>query len=121
MTEGAAKNDFRRQAIERISVVASLDDARAHITRVAGRAPHVVATAARPAPGTVAYHQLSHDGPLLLALGTGWGLTDEIMAGCDARLAPIQATSDYNHLSVRSACAIVLDRLYGDHPSYAAS
>jgi hypothetical protein len=119
--EGAEKNDFRRQAIERIAVVATLDDARRHIEQAAGRAPHVVATAARSAPGTVDYHQLQHDGPLLLVLGTGWGLADEILARCDARLAPIQASSDYNHLSVRSACAIILDRLYGDHPSYATS
>ena len=69
----------------------------------------------------VAYDKLQHEGPLLLILGTGWGLTGELMAGCDARLAPIQAASDYNHLSVRSACAIILDRLYGDHPNYAAS
>jgi hypothetical protein len=47
-------------------------------------------------------------------LGTGWGLTDELMAGCDRRLAPIRCGTDYNHLSVRSACAIMLDRLYGD-------
>jgi hypothetical protein len=83
--------------------------------------PLVVATAARKSPNTVDYHQLRHEGPLLLVLGTGWGLTDELMAGCDARLAPVQASSDYNHLSVRSACAIILDRLYGDHPNYASS
>ncbi len=121
LAEGAEKNDFRRQAIERIQVLASLDDARSYVERVAGRKPLVVATAARKAPGVVGYDELQHEGPLLLVLGTGWGLTDELMAGCDTRLAPIQATSDYNHLSVRSACAIILDRLYGDHPNYAAS
>jgi len=45
---------------------------------------------------------------------SGWGLTDELLAGCDLRLPPIRGGSDYNHLSVRSACAIMLDRLYGD-------
>jgi hypothetical protein len=128
LAEGAEKNDFRRQAIERIHVVASLDDARRLVESRSGRTaeqaagrPLVVATAARPAANTVGYHQLRHDGPLLLLLGTGWGMTDELMAGCDARLSPIQANSDYNHLSVRSACAIILDRLYGDHPNYASS
>ena len=119
--EGGQKNDFRRMALERIRVVSSLEEARAEVARAAGRAPLTVATAARPAPGVVGYHELSHEGPLLLVLGTGWGLTDELMAGCDARLAPLQAGSDYNHLSVRSACAIILDRLYGDHPNYATS
>jgi len=121
LAEGAEKNDFRRQAIERIAVVPDLETARVHVTAAAGRAPHVVATAARNAPGTLGYHRLQQDGPLLLVLGTGWGLTDELIASCDARLAPLQAASDYNHLSVRSACAIILDRLYGDHPNYATS
>jgi hypothetical protein len=31
----------------------------------------------------------------------------------DSTLAPIQGFSDYNHLSVRSAVAIILDRLMG--------
>jgi hypothetical protein len=121
LTEGADKNDFRRQAIERIQVVASLEEARHHVEKVAGRSPYLVATAARKAPETVGYEALAHSGPLLLVLGTGWGLSDELMAGCDARLQPVQASSDYNHLSVRSACAIMLDRLYGDHPNYATS
>jgi hypothetical protein len=120
LTEGGEKNDFRRQAIERIHVVPSLEDARQLVERTSGK-PLVVATAARKAPGTFGYDELRHEGPLLLVLGTGWGLTDELMAGCDARLAPIQSASDYNHLSVRSACAIILDRLYGDHPNYASS
>jgi hypothetical protein len=121
LTEGAEKNDFRRQAIERIQVVPTLADARAHLEQSAGRPPLVVATAARSAPSTVGYRELSHDGPLLLVLGTGWGLTDEVMTACDARLSPLQPASDYNHLSVRSACAIILDRLYGDRPNYRPS
>jgi hypothetical protein len=121
MGEGAEKNDFRRQAIERIQVVSSLEEARSHVQKVAGRPPYLVATAARDASGGVAYQALAHSGPLVLVLGTGWGLSDELMAGCDARLQPIQAASDYNHLSVRSACAIILDRLYGDHSNYATS
>jgi hypothetical protein len=124
-TEGAQQNDFRRQAIERLHVVASLDEARAHVTARAGRPPLVVATAAREAPNTVGYGQLRDgcDGPILLLFGTGWGLTDELLAGCDRRLAPIRGPGDdaYNHLSVRSACAIVLDRLYGDRENYPTS
>jgi hypothetical protein len=112
--EGAEKNDFRRMAIERIRVVPTLDDARAAVAAATGRAPLVVATAARPATDALGFGALAHDGPLLLVLGTGWGLTDELIAGCDRRLAPIQRRADYNHLSVRSACAIILDRLYGD-------
>jgi hypothetical protein len=50
-------------------------------------------------------------GPVLLVFGTGWGLAPEIVARADAVLAPIRGGSGYNHLSVRAACAIALDRL----------
>jgi hypothetical protein len=114
LAEGAQKNDFRRMAIERLRVVSSLEEARAYVTEVTGKAPLTVATAAREAETLVPFRGLAHDGPLILVLGTGWGLTDELMAGCDCRLEPIRTSTDYNHLSVRSACAIMLDRLYGD-------
>jgi hypothetical protein len=114
LAEGAEKNDFRRMAIERVQVVPGLDEARAAVAAAAGAPPLVVGTAARGAPGSVGYRALDHAGPLLIVLGTGWGLTDELLAACDRRLAPLQGASDYNHLSVRSACAIILDRLYGD-------
>jgi hypothetical protein len=114
LAEGAEKNDFRRMAIERVRVVPTLDDARRTVAEATGRPPLLVATAARSALGTVGYRALQHDGPHIIVLGTGWGLTEELLAACDRRLDPLQAASDYNHLSVRSACAIILDRLYGD-------
>jgi hypothetical protein len=118
--EGAEKNDFRRQAIDLLAVVPTLADAVAAITERHGRPPVVCATAARetaggpPGVGFRAFAAQSRAQPALLVLGTGWGLTDELLAGCDARLPPIRGVGDYNHLSVRSACAIILDRLYGD-------
>ena len=92
------------------------------------RAPQPSATASRPlrrarppraqtAGKAVGFTELAataSERPALLVLGTGWGLTDELLATCDLRLPPIRGAGDYNHLSVRSACAIILDRLYGD-------
>jgi hypothetical protein len=49
--------------------------------------------------------------------GTAWGLAPEAIAGADRVLAPIAGAADYNHLAVRSAAAIVLDRLLGDNDS----
>ncbi len=46
-------------------------------------------------------------------MGTGWGLSDEIFAASGMTLEPIKGCGDYNHLSVRSATAIMLDRLLG--------
>jgi hypothetical protein len=53
---------------------------------------------------------------LLLLFGTGWGLTNEMLAECDFVLEPIAGLgkNSYNHLSVRSAAAIILDRLLGN-------
>ena len=52
---------------------------------------------------------------MLLVFGTGWGLADSVIAEADALLEPVSAreATGYNHLSVRAACAIVLDRLLG--------
>jgi hypothetical protein len=52
---------------------------------------------------------------VLLLFGTGWGLAPEVVNGADAVVAPIRASeaTGYNHLSVRAACAILLDRLRG--------
>lgn len=49
--------------------------------------------------------------PLVLVLGTGWGLVEEILEKADVILEPIRGMGDYNHLSVRAAAAIMLDRL----------
>jgi hypothetical protein len=50
----------------------------------------------------------------LIVFGTGWGLAPEIIASSDGFLAPLEgAGTGYNHLSVRAACAIILDRLRG--------
>lgn len=53
--------------------------------------------------------------PVLLCFGTGWGLAPQALAKADLQLEPIVAKRDtgYNHLSVRAACAITLDRLLG--------
>lgn len=52
---------------------------------------------------------------VVLMFGTGWGLAPTVLDQADRLLEPIhaQAATGYNHLSVRAACAISLDRLRG--------
>jgi hypothetical protein len=108
----------RKTALERVRVVASLNDA---CEAMGGRSViEVWATAAR-AVGSIstadARARISEDGkPVLVLFGTAHGLADEVLNDANAILAPIRAARDtsYNHLSVRAACAIVLDRLLGD-------
>ena len=49
--------------------------------------------------------------PILLLFGTGWGLEKSILNEADYVLDPIGGIGEYNHLPVRAAIAIVLDRL----------
>ncbi len=51
--------------------------------------------------------------PHLLNLGTGWGIADEYFTRSAYRLEPIVGPTEYNHLSVRGAAAIMFDRLLG--------
>lgn len=53
------------------------------------------------------------DGAAILVLGTGWGLERSFLEALDYNLAPIPGRGEYNHLSVRSAAAILVDRLLG--------
>jgi hypothetical protein len=57
---------------------------------------------------------LKEGNPYLLLLGTAWGLSENLIAEADYVLEPIKGVSDYNHLSVRSAAAIIMDRLMGE-------
>ena len=52
-------------------------------------------------------------GGLALILGTGWGLEMSVISKSDQLLAPLRGPGDFNHLSVRSALAAILDRLFG--------
>jgi len=116
---GAIYNPKRKEALELIRVVADLDSAVAEIEQAFDKPAKVVATGAVGRPGSLGSEALAAlvadtAQPYLLLLGTGWGLTDEMFARADYVLAPIRGTGDYNHLPVRSAAAIILDRLLGN-------
>jgi len=105
----------RATALEIVRVVASLDDAYAAL---GGRSEvDVWTTAASARSGSVTSYAeargvLSRSvRPTCILFGTGWGLAAEVIAGADLRLEPIRGAGAYNHLSVRAACAITLDRL----------
>jgi hypothetical protein len=113
----------RRTALELLEIVPSLEDAYAAL---GGRAAiDVWTTAASARDGEVSTFAAARARlatalrPTLILFGTGWGLTTEVVTGADVRLEPIHAAAalgvdpSYNHLSVRAACAITLDRLRG--------
>lgn len=52
--------------------------------------------------------------PYLIVLGTGYGIENQCIRECaNVVLEPVRGVSGYNHLSVRSATSIMIDRLFG--------
>ena len=85
-----------------------------------GQPAKLVVTAARlpndrPAtpPAELRAEMEASEAPWLLICGTGHGLAEGLMRRADRALPPIRP-GVYNHLSVRAAAAILLDRLLGD-------
>jgi hypothetical protein len=115
---GAAYNPDRKEALEIVTVVDTLDSAVNDFqTGFAGPVTTVI-TGAGHRPGSItcqAFKQMlgNSERPFMLLLGTGWGLTEECFEAADFILEPIAGAGTYNHLSVRSAAAIMLDRLVG--------
>ena len=116
---GARANKPRRQALERIRIVATLQDLVAEVEAAHGVRPAVAVTTARPEGRAVVPTNELFDWPglvgrpLVLLFGTGWGLTPQVLDQADVCLEPIEGLDGYNHLSVRSAVSIYLDRLFG--------
>jgi hypothetical protein len=117
---GAGYNPKRKAALELVTIADSLLVAIESLEKHYGKKVKVVATGAKGHSQSISYAKMKtllqdSNQPYLLLFGTGWGLTDEILSGADHILTPILGAGDYNHLSVRSAVAIILDRLMGQH------
>jgi hypothetical protein len=119
--EGSGKRRIpdRAVAMALLRVVPSLEDVFAVL---GGRDAIEVWTTAAAArgPGVTTYAEARvrlerAERPVLVLFGTGWGLAGALVTSADLRLEPIRAQREtgYNHLSVRAACAITLDRLLG--------
>ena len=113
--EGGRLNPARREALQLIRIKDSLDDVVSEIQQRGNGAPKVVVTSAKSSDDGISFETLRRqmqDGiPYLLTFGTAWGLSDTVMKCADYTLDPICGGMDYNHLSVRSAVSIILDRL----------
>lgn len=115
---GAKYNSKRGDALALVKACRSLDELYGAVTDKWGERPTILSTCARPQEKTWSYSEVRKivhsGGSLLILFGTAWGLAPEALADADGALPPIRGGSDYNHLSVRSAVSIVLDRLLGE-------
>lgn len=113
---GSQYNVTRKEALALVRIKDTLDDVIIDVEQERGEKPLLVVTSARPTGERTSFADLrdmliKSSQPFLLILGTGWGLTEAIFSRSDYVLEAIEGPTDYNHLSVRSAAAIMFDRL----------
>ncbi len=120
---GAAYNRTRQESLAATHLVADLDEVRDRILAREGSPPAFVGTSARPSGNPIGFagmRRLLEEDPAgcyCLVFGTGWGLHPETLTEMDLMLEPVYGPGKWNHLSVRAAVAIILDRLCGrDRP-----
>lgn len=114
---GAGYNQDRAASLKLVSLAENIGQVEDRIRETSGSRPLTVATAAGDGPGRSSFSEIGSrlDGgrPILLMFGTAWGLASEVLAESDYILEPVKGSAKYNHLSVRSAAGIILDRLLG--------
>jgi hypothetical protein len=116
-TKRGKKVPTRAEAMKLVRVVGQLEDAIAAEIEALGEPPLVVVTSAQDEDGTLdpatLRARMDAAAGTLVVFGTGYGLAPAALALANARMKPVLGPGAYNHLSVRSAAAIVLDRLRG--------
>jgi tRNA (guanine37-N1)-methyltransferase len=117
---GIEYNHNRHEAVRNIVVTETIEQVIQDIEKKEGQRPVVIVTSAifnPTAHAMISFHDQARvwgeSRPVLLLFGTGQGLADEVLSMADFQLRPLDGFTDFNHLSVRSAVAIVLDRWLG--------
>ena len=117
---GGTYNPKRRQALELVRIKKTIEEVIDEIRSMSSNAgnPRTVVTSATTWRTSVSFNDMRkmlRDGlPYLLVFGTAWGLAESLITSADYTLEPVKGTTTYNHLSVRSAASIILDRLLSD-------
>ena len=115
---GSVYNPTRKESLSLVRVSKTIDEADREISDLWQKKVKRVATGASPHPRSIDFGSFkkllkNENTPFFVLFGTGWGLTHEVKDSSDYVLSPIEGKG-YNHLSVRSAVAIILDRLLGN-------
>lgn len=113
---GARHNPFRKDAFEKVEIRSHLDEVVAEIRTLNHCRPQIIVTGANFQGELLTCSKLretikSNYLPYLLIFGTGSGIAEDIVNQADHRLEPIRGKDGYNHLAVRSAVAVILDRI----------
>ncbi|MDD4028957.1 MAG: RNA methyltransferase [Caldisericia bacterium] len=112
---GKEYNSNRKEALDIVKTTNFWEESKEAVSKETGKNPIVIGTSARFHPDKEIRFQdtqlIMKEAPVLLLFGTGWGLSPDIIASVDYMLQPIEGPTPYNHLSVRSAVAIILYEL----------
>lgn len=115
---GASYNPARKEALELVSVADSLETVINRISTRRGSRPLLLTTSAQKQNNSLSYQEvrgkIKKREPILLLFGTAHGMAPQVMEMADYTLPPVAGNTGYNHLSVRSAVSIILDRLLGN-------
>ncbi len=117
---GGTYNPNRREALNLIKVKDSLAQVLDDIKHETSAAVKIVATCADEKQQSLGFDDFRRrlketENAYLLVFGTAWGLTNEFLGSVDFVLEPIKGNTGYNHLPVRAAVAIILDRIIRGH------
>ncbi len=115
---GSQYNPNRKEAMELVSTAPSLERAADLIAESEGEFPLLIATdASKQNKRAISYEKaksiIEDKRVVFLIFGTAWGLDKDVLKASDYVLDPISGRTGYQHLSVRTAAAIILDRLIG--------
>ena len=116
---GASYNHDRSEAFSTLKIFASVNRALKWVREREKTEPFKIATTAKSVGGAVHWLSLKRrileeDLAPVFIFGTGWGLHQDVIDDADSVMTPIAGGLDsWNHLSVRSAVSITLDRFFG--------
>ena len=112
---GGKINPDRKKALELIRVASTFEDACSDIFKKEAKKVFTIGTSAKKIGNKASIEELkrkiNNTKAYVIAFGTAWGLTDKFIEDCNMILEPIAGDGEFNHLSVRSAVSIYLDRI----------
>jgi len=116
---GASYNVDRKEAIEVLEISASIEEAVDKIKEIEGERPVTIVTCASMVKEAISFNMakeiIESNRVVLLLFGTAWGLHNDAIENADFVLKAIEGKNSYNHLPVRAAAGIIIDRLVGEY------
>jgi hypothetical protein len=114
---GIRYNPDRAKALRKISIAHEIDEVFTELQAQGN--PVVIGTSSKGKGVPIGDAEMRtwierDEQPFLILFGTGWGLPPEMTARCNRMLLPVKGKGEYNHLSLRVAIGIILDRLLGE-------